>query len=531
LLVRMAVAAVAVAPLCVVASASAETGPDGGWKPPDQLEWVPCAEGSAGECATMQVPVDWSDPGGDSLDLTFGRLRASDPAQRIGTLFLPSSRGINTYIINRSFRDTDRMLTRFDIVSWDWRGNGRSTPVRCSPAVLKGDDYEASPFPDTEDLFTQRASDNTARAVDCLKQSGPVLNHMDASSTARDMDAIRAALDEPRLTYFGSALASVPAQRYAELFPNRVRALVLDTAWDHSHTSTAGFFEDLTIAQEASFEEFDAWCDRTATCPLREEGVRETFERLYAAAQAGQLVNPTTGAVVTAQRLLFVLVNNLYFVQQGWPLTVQDFANLLTWLDPAASQPSAGAAPAAEPAQQPPLEELAQHTFQGWECEDFRYRVNGPAQLSGYRERMAELAPHTRILFSLAARRAIQCIGWPLEASYPQRRGSITGIPPVLVVAARHDMSVPFAWARSVVSQIDRAVMLEYDGYGFGHYANSGPCIREHVQNYLFTGRPPAPGTHCPAVFPGQPTAAAQVPDPALDLGVPGVAGPISLVG
>jgi pimeloyl-ACP methyl ester carboxylesterase len=511
-LLARACVAVAVAPLFTAVAANAQPSLDGGWARPGSLVWSPCAEGSDAECTTIPVPFDWSNPAlGATLDLAIGRIRASDPANRIGMLLLPNGlQGINSYVVNGAMPDTDKLRERFDIVSLDWRGAGRSSQIRCSPDVLQVDNMR--PFPDTEELYHQRVADNAARGVDCRRHSGAVFDHVDADTLARDWNAIRRALGEPTMSLYAAASATVPAQRYAELFPDRLRALVLDTPWAHSISSAARFVKDFTAAQEDVFEGFDAWCDRSAACALHDLGLAEVWEELYAAALDGRLRNPTTGALVTADRLQFVLTNNQLLVEQGWPVTAQSFATMRTWL----TQPATARTATAKPTKDEPTEALEDYgTFQPYDCENFRYPVSGPAELHQYRDLMAEVAPHTKILYSLTLRRVTQCLGWPAEASFLQRKTTITGTPPVLAVVDRHDQTSPYEWAKGVADQFDNAVTLEFDGYGFVPYFNGGTCPREKVQDYLFTLRLPAEGTHCPAVFPpDQPTAARQSPAP-----------------
>ncbi len=479
--VRAALAALILLPVAAAGfTASAEPAGAG-------LRWRPCAPQSAGQCTTIPVPVDWADPGGAKFDLTIGRLPATEPWHRIGVLFVapggPGGSGIDSYILNPGFPIGDALRKRFDIVSWDQRGVSRSNEVRCSADLLA---RAQRPFPSGDKEYRELLAFNAELGADCRKHTGPVFDHIDTTSAVRDLDAIRNALGERKLSFYGASYGTQVGQQYAELFGDRVRAMTIDSNMDHSLRSGSRYIETTSEDLEGSFGEFADWCARTAGCALHGRDVRAVWDDLLAKAEAGKLTDPATGKPLDTEALRSELMGAMYRPATRWFGLGDRLAAL------------AGTA-AATPAQPAAADELGQNSYQGIWCEDWKWRVSGAAELRTYRDRAARLAPHTKL--SPFWTDVTSCLGWPAKVNNPQHRLSIDDGPPILIAKARYDVATPYRWNLAVADQIDDSVLLEYDGIGHGQYYQSG-CIRNHIERYLLTLRTPAPNTHCPAEYP-----------------------------
>ncbi len=185
---------------------------------PSQLDWKLC--GSV-ECATLRVPLDWNEPQGDTISLHLSRHRAQLGAGRIGVLVMnPGGPGLpGTSMVSQApaFLSPD-IIRRFDVVSWDPRGTGSSEPqFQCDITKTLGQlDADTA-------LETQRVA-----VQECISQNKRLFSHMSSADSARDLNALREALSESSITYFGYSYGSLLGATWSSLFPATVRALVLD---------------------------------------------------------------------------------------------------------------------------------------------------------------------------------------------------------------------------------------------------------------------------------------------------------------
>jgi pimeloyl-ACP methyl ester carboxylesterase len=203
--------------------------------PIPELHWSDCGEGF--QCATARVPLDYDHPRGPTISLALSRLPASDPGRKIGSVILgaggPGESGVDTLRrIGRSL-GSEEVRARFDLVGFDPRGIIRSTPLRCFDTLAEAQAALAPfPFPVTaqQERIWVRADRTIARA--CAQRGGPILDHMATANAARDLDLLRQAVGDRRLTFFGVSYGSYLGATYANLFPTKVRALAVDAVID-----------------------------------------------------------------------------------------------------------------------------------------------------------------------------------------------------------------------------------------------------------------------------------------------------------
>jgi pimeloyl-ACP methyl ester carboxylesterase len=233
LLVSVA-AAVTAALLPATASASPEAAPAA-----PRLDWGACAPDSAAaqagdfQCATAQVPLSYDDPGGRTITLSLVRRPATDPSTRLGTLFVNPGGpgGMGTVQVPAWIGLLPQGLQeRFDVVSWDPRGVGESTGVQCFDSQEAEAQFlgEYADFPvgdEQEQAYTERWQELGRR---CAERDADLLAHVSTADTARDLDLLRRAVGDEALTYLGLSYGTFLGATYANLFPDRVRALVLD---------------------------------------------------------------------------------------------------------------------------------------------------------------------------------------------------------------------------------------------------------------------------------------------------------------
>ncbi|MET0694777.1 MAG: alpha/beta fold hydrolase, partial [Propionibacteriaceae bacterium] len=236
------------------------------------LDWKPCQDLL---CARVLVPLDYRDPDGQAITLSLAKRAATGPT-RLGTLFInPGGPGGSGVGFVSSFRRVG--LEGYDVVGWDPRGVGQSTPVGCSGFDL--DDYssmDTSPDDPTEQSELLEA--NRELGLACLKQSGPLLEHISTVEVARDLDVLRGLVGDDKLNLFGASYGTQIGATYAQLFPARVGRMVLDGAVDITDSRAVSQAEGFDRALRA----FADWCaGRQCSLGSSQAGVLEAVRALW----------------------------------------------------------------------------------------------------------------------------------------------------------------------------------------------------------------------------------------------------------
>ena len=452
------------------------------------VNWRPCPEKPEVECGTIRVPIDWAghDPG--EIDIAVARRKATDPAKRIGTLIHlpggPGNSGVREIITERL--STPEINERFDRVSLDSRGTNRSAPVHCDADLMKN---QPEMVPGNGDGsggdYQEILAHNKKLGDSCRAHSGALVEHVDAVSVAKDVDALRAALGEEQLSIYGRSYGTLAAKMYAEQFPTRVRAMVLDSGGDHSQNRQQSLITASRAAEDA-FNEFIAWCARDTSCVLHGRDIGELYDTLYERAQHGQLHQPGNPEAKIGQlELIQLALRPLY--KPDWPAA----AELLVQLE--SGQGQAGAAP---------WERSTTETVSVAAvalCNDSRDIINSEREWREAWQLTVDAAPTLHGHFGFGG----FCMGSSIATPNPQHRlymegMPLEGTPPILLMNSLHDPVTSYEEATNVASKIKDSVLLTYDGWGHVVY-DRNECTLTATNAYLLTGTLPAPGTHCPA--------------------------------
>jgi pimeloyl-ACP methyl ester carboxylesterase len=492
----VAVVAVATALLSITAIQASATAPH----PTGTLSWQPCADATSFDCATLRVPIDRQHPAGGSVDLAVVRQKASDPARRIGSLVVnpggPGGSGLD-YVKQGATALSADLLARFDLVSWDPRGVGQSHPVQCDSRLL---DDPVALFPTTQTELTALTLYNEKLRESCRADTGPLYDHLDSTSNARDLDALRAALGEDKLTFYSVSYGTLIGEQYAELFPGRIRAMALDSNEDHS-VGALEWVTTLSRAQEQSYGQFADRCSRTPSCALHPRDARDVLDQLYARAQQGTISVPGYPANAITPEILIDFIRGELGGIAKWPDLAQNLLAVSNEpVPPAADLRAAAPVVAAHPASDTVAtsEEAAKTAIV---CEDHQWDTSSLADLQVLRQAMARVAPYTH-LSTTGFKDVTGCLGWPHPVADPQHPLVVHGAPPILMVNSRYDVATPYPGALRAVGQIGRsAVLLTYDGTSHVDYEETD-CVRSAVDSYLTTLTTPGSHAHCPAVFP-----------------------------
>ena len=490
-----------------------------------EVPWTACRDGF--ECATVPVPLDHDDPLGPQIGISVIRLPAGDPGQRIGSLLLnpggPGGSGVDfargvAQILPLELRG------RFDIVGFDPRGTNRSTPLRCF------DTFEQAmsilppfPYPDTpaeEDV--QRASDD-ALAAACAARGGDIRDHMSTADVARDMDLLREAFGDEALTYLGFSYGSVLGQHYANLFPSRVRAVVLDgvlapVAWttgqgQEADTTPLGTRLASAEGAQRTLDEFFRLCDEAGPeCAFSGDAAGRYAalgERLRG--HPATIVDPVTGETfgITYNDLVAVTLGALY-----GPFIWSDFALLLADLERELSPTELGERVSVLRTElgltRAPQEQYPNflEAGPGVGCSD---SVN-PASFEAWQSAADSAEDRYGRFGRLWNWTFGVCRSWPATAGQDRYLGPWTAqtSSPVLVVGNQFDPATPYSGALAASQLLPNSRLLTYAGWGHTAYFGAGNyCVNSQVTHYLVTSEVPAADTVCqPEGSPFGPTAA-----------------------
>lgn len=446
--------------------------------------WSPCAQGFS--CATLSVPLDEDQPAAGEVDLALTRLPAADPASRIGSLVVnPGGPGVSAVDHLQAAWQTvpETVRARFDLVAFDPRGVGHSAPVRCGTTAELDRWFALDPSPDDARELDALERGSEALTAGCARRSGKLLPHVSTADAAADLDRVREAVGDERLTYLGWSYGTSLGVAYLDRFPTRVRAMVLDAALDPTLTWDR-LLEGQARGFDAALSAFLADCD-AAPCAFREQVDGElpvAFDRLAARVERDPL--PAGGGrAVGPGELTLAVGAALYSREHGWPALGQALADaergdgslLLALHDSYLQRGPDGYSNLSEA-------NLAVN------CLDRPWPRDTAAYLA-LAERVARDAPRFGAAIALSG---LPCGDWPVPPTGAPRSVDGQGAPPVVVVGTTGDPATPYEWSVALAEQLDRAVLLTVRGDGHTAYsADAGACLRERVDAYLVSGRVP----------------------------------------
>jgi pimeloyl-ACP methyl ester carboxylesterase len=450
-----------------------------------ELEWASCDDVADAECAWLEVPIDPAQPDGAQLNLRLGRLPALDPSQSQGSLLIiPGGPGVGITAAGGMFGDMLRTMFRldelrdtYDVVTYDPRGIGQSSPIRCAPAPLPDASTAALNGVMSATEFEELARTNAAFAESCFTETGELMAHLSARDNAADIEQIRQALgqDDGLVAYAGS-YGTLYATAYLEQYGDNVKALIIDGVVDHS-LDLAPYGVRWVQSTEDAFFRFSQWCAEDPSCALHGQDVAAVFAKVAA---EHPVVRPMVRARLSAGRT----------PDLGWPVIAETLAAL-------ARGESLAAAPAPAASPVPPDPGLLSGElglFRGVLCADYGPQDDYEA-LAADNAVLAAQAPNFAWLYSLELPGS--CAGWPRAATNPPHRLLVGPHPNVLVANPTHDPATPLVAAVAVWQQIPQARLLIADTDGHQSLAFS-PCAFEVQVQFLSDPSSLPTTTFCP---------------------------------
>jgi pimeloyl-ACP methyl ester carboxylesterase len=461
--------------------------------------WAPCPDVWRGvldrqpanvsfDCATIRVPQNWAHPGdGPTFDIALVRGRATEQRDRIGSLLInpggPGASGFD-YAVYRATSLPAEITRRFDIVGFDPRGVGRSSPVRCFSDADLDTNFAADPDPVTQQDFDVSVALSRRFAQQCGDRYGATLPLFSTEQAARDLEAIRLAVGDPKLTYLGYSYGTLLGAVYAQLFPASVRALVLDGAIDPMLHSEAAM-ENQARGFELAFNDFATWCAKTpaecAVAPDARAAVVNALQQARLSPVPGKGRNATAGWVFTA--VLAALYN-----QSGWRV----LANALR--DLRGGQPSLLFALADSYADRDPNGHYS-NLFDANAAVNCTDSDDTPTL-----DRIRVLQAQWRVkypIFGPAMALNLICAQWPGKHD-PYPTGPAAGAPPVVVIGTTGDPATPYEQAPALAKMLGDGTVVTWQGEGHTAYPRTR-CVTDAVDRYLVDLKVPAEGLTCPA--------------------------------
>jgi pimeloyl-ACP methyl ester carboxylesterase len=446
---------------------------DEGAQPSDTLQWEEC---SLGECAELDVPVDYDDPDGPTLTLSVARAPAQ--GERIGALFVnPGGPGgtASDFASQLGFLLPDDIIDHFDIVGVDPRGLG-SSDIDCGgdpdPVELYGVDYTIDSPEDTAALL-----DVSQAYIDaCEAAAGDVLPFLGTENVARDIDAVRAAMGDEQLSYLGYSYGTAIGQMLAQLFPDRIRAMVIDGVLELGPTGTE-LAADQAAGFETALQSYAAACNEDDDCPLAPDAVG-AIEQLQA--QVEQAPIPAAPRDLGPGELSTGLAYPLYDPML-WGDLSEAVANALD---------GDGSDMVSLADQYLDLADTDIYFAVG--CLDNDWPET-PDELLAAGKAAAADSPH---FGEPIVNDYVRCAMWPAEEE-PLPAVTAPGTPPILVVSTRNDPATPYEAGVRTAERLESGVLLTYEGDGHTIVGQGSDCVDDAVARYLVDLEPPDDGTTC----------------------------------
>ena len=454
------------------------------------LTWSSC-HGNF-QCATMKVPIDYSNKSLGEFNISVIRYRDSNQHNRIGSLVInpggPGASGIE-FALNAEYIINPDVLERYDIVGFDPRGVGESSAIHCLSGKEQDAQFASDAKPDNDAEYAQALKDTQEFVDKCIAKT-PNISHFTTQEAAQDMEMLRQALGDKKLNYLGYSYGTYLGALYAQQFPDSVGRFILDGAID-----SAIPIEEQIIVQAKSFDRaltnFISYCHKQQECTLPTNATSQYFVDLFKQVSIAPL--KTKDRLITENLVVIGTASALYDDVSGWPSLVlaigeaqngdgKTFAELADAYN--------GRNPDGTYANN---ENDANIIIQ---CSDWKQhrtidqiRTNAPLY--------AKAAP---VLGPYVAYAGITCdlLNKSLNIQRPENsRTSFNTATPVLIIGTTQDPATPYAWAKALHSYILGSRLITLKGEGHTAYGRGSACIDDAVDNYLVNGTVPTKDPMC----------------------------------
>ncbi|MFD4633284.1 alpha/beta hydrolase [Streptomyces sp. NPDC058284] len=473
-------------------SVPAELAPYYGQK----LSWHECGVPDF-ECASMKAPLDYAKPAAGDIKLAVARKRATKKSGHLGSLLVnPGGPGGSAIGYLQSYAGLgypEEVRAHYDMVAVDPRGVARSEPVTCLDGK-RMDAYTQTDVTPDDPRETDELSTAFKRfAAGCEERSAKVLPHVSTVEAARDMDVLRAALGDRKLSYVGASYGTFLGATYAELYPKRVGRLVLDGAMD-PRLPARRMNQEQTAGFETAFRSFAKDCvKRGADCPLGGGSPQDAGKRLkafFGALDRRPLATSSRGRKL-GEALATTGVIAAMYDEAGWPqlrdaltsaMKGMDGSGLLALSDGYYERDGDGS--------------YANLMFANAavNCLDLPPAFSSPDDAKKALPAFEKASP---VFGEGLAWSSLNCTYWPVRATGRPHRIEAKGAAPIVVAGTTRDPATPYRWAKALASQLSSGHLLTYEGDGHTAYGRGSECVDATINAYLLKGTVPKDGKRC----------------------------------
>ncbi|MEU9208611.1 alpha/beta hydrolase [Streptomyces sp. NPDC048415] len=510
---RCAVAGAATATLALLAAglptvATAADGPDLSRFYRQKIKWSAC-EGDGMpkdlQCGRVTVPLDYAKPGEGTLDLAMARYRATGKSRGSVLLNFGGPGGAGVPELAAGGKDFMGLTNGYDVVTFDPRGVGRSSPVSCGEGA---DEVSGATDGGVDSVDVQASLKAVKKAADeCAKHSGPVLRHIGTVNASRDMDVMRQALGDKKLNYLGFSYGTRLGAVYATQFPKKAGRLVLDGV-DTLTESLAEQGVASAEGQQTALEDFITWCAKDMTCPFGQDprSARQQVVQLVDSLDE-EPVPSDFGQQFSGQDLVGAMSQALYS-QAMWPSLEQALNALVQDGDTRGlMQLSGGAALPDTPAtprrngglvapEDVPLDNLPA-ALMAINCADDPDRPTAGQVTKDIDKLRAAYKEASPVFGPYRLTQVLMCYGRPKGTDYIRDEVRDVHTPKMLLVGTRGDPATPYRWTLETAKRLgSSAVVLDNEGEGHTGYESS-KCVHRKVDDFLLYGSLPDSGSSC----------------------------------
>ena len=497
------------------------------------IDWKDCSDGTASfQCGTVTAPLDYDHPDSQTITIALKKLPASDGNAEHGSLFFnpggPGASGVEA--MTSAPRVSEELRAAYDIIGFDPRGVGQSTPITCwtndeIKQHLANPSDDAGPTDPLKGVMyknvaaQEKIDRGTANAARCAQHSQvpELLDHVGTRNVARDLDILRATNSNAKLNYLGVSYGTYIGAIYADLFPGHVGRVVLDSAMDPSKRSGGEIRAEQITFLEGALRQYVEHCQAQDGCPLT--GSTDEAVAQLAAFVDGLDKNPLTApdsdATVNTQDAT-VIIQRLAVAQPDWEALTAMLTPAMTNRD---GTLMVKAKQGSNKSSTMPVEAAAyiansEIMFAAVICNDDP-DTGGTA--SDWDAQAAAEKKTYPFFGGTSSAMDAYCQGWGHRGKTPPQETRAKGSDPILVVGIKGDIQTLYSWAQSLAGQLDNGHLLTVEGYGHGAFGTNS-CASTAITGFLVNGTMPAEGTTCAAESPP----AAADPQPAADGGAEG---------
>ena len=452
------------------------------------VDWQDCG---GFQCADVTVPLNYDDPDGETI--TIAMLKRPADGDAIGSLFVnpggPGGSGKDVAESAEYYFDGD-IRASFDIIGFDPRGVGDSSPIECVDDETLDRLLDAS-YPDTDKGTKEYEKDLNTIADGCAENSGDLLDFVGTYSAAQDIDVMRQLVGDPKLYYTGFSYGTFLGAEYAEQFPDNVGRLVLDGAVDNT-IGSARMAYDQTLAFEKSFERYVEDCQaNTSSCPFEgdvDDGLAQIHE-IFEDSLENPIETSDPDRPLTQAQLFGGMILPMY-EDMLWPQLTQAFNEVI----------EDGNGDTFQMFNDMSNERNDDGTFEtngteaNWaiNCADY-----GPGSSDEAKELSEKLEDEAPIFGSYMTEGEDLCSEWAYQPDETPGALTASGSDPIVVVGTIYDPATPYHWAEALNSSLDNSVLVTWEGDGHTAYSRADSCINDPLNAYLLQGTVPEDGLTC----------------------------------